>query len=54
MNKVTFTVTINSDDLEKNDLQGIMDTLLEEIQTICEDTSCMLNTNLSVSFDKGN
>lgn len=54
MNKVTFTVTINSDDLEKNDLQDIMDTLLEEIQTICEDTSCMLNTNLDVSFEKGN
>lgn len=53
MNEASFTVTISSDDLEKNDLQGVIDTLLEEIQTICEDTSCMLNTNLAVSFEKG-
>lgn len=52
MNEASFTVTISSDNLEKNDLQGIINTLLEEIQTICEDTSCMLDVSLNVNIEK--
>lgn len=49
----TFTVTVKSEGLTNYELQGLMKTLFEEMNTICEDTACMLNTDLVISVEKG-